>query len=468
MDKEAAKLKRYKEEPTTFFRDSWNGIYLWDKLNEVCNSVRVNRRTVVPSGHGIGKTFIAARIALWFLTCFPHSKVITTAPTWTQVEKLLWSEIATAYNSSSFVIGGRLLQTELKIDDDWFAIGISTNAPAADREFGAPKFQGFHAPSVLLIFDEAPGVEHAIYTSAESLMTGENARWLLIGNPTSPVGDFYDACKSPLWNKIKVSCFDHPNVQQGKLIVPGAVTKEWVEERREAWGETSPLWYAKVLGEFPPEGVDTLIPLLWAEACVGLDLPEEGGHKLGVDVARFGDDYTVLAEINGRTLLPLEAVNKKDTNWTIGRVKILDKRNTFDAVAVDDTGVGGGVTDGLEEGNIEVVPINFGEKAIDTDTFENRGTEIYWNLREAIRLKELSLPDDKQLINELCSRRFKYTRKGKIILESKDEYKKRTGGKSPDRADAVALAYSAGNFEDAPVITVVHSGRGYDDDDDDD
>lgn len=451
------------KQPTQFLREAWPKILLWDKLNEIAESVVNNKRTVVPSGHSIGKTFIASRLALWFLFNFYPAKVITTAPTWRQVEKLLWSEIAKGYNTSKFMLGGRLLQTELKLEEDWFAIGLSTNAPAADREFGATGFQGFHSENLLVILDEGPGVLHEIWVSVESLVTSPNNKILAIGNPSSPVGDFYDACKSPLWNKIKVSCFDHPNVKEGKIIIPGAVTKDWVEERRQEWGEQSPLWFAKVLGEFPPEGVDTLIPLVWAEACVGLDLPEEGGHKLGVDVARYGDDYTVLAEIVGKTLMPLEAVNKKDTNWTIGRITVLNKRRLFDAVSVDDTGVGGGVTDGLEEAGVEVVPVNNGERAIDTDTFENRGTEIYWNLREAIRQKELSLPDDKELLNQLCSRRFKYTRKGKIILESKDEYKKRTGGKSPDKADAVALALSAGNFEDSPVITIVSSGG--DDDD---
>ncbi len=443
------------KQPTQFLREAWPDIFLWQKLEEICQSIVDNPRTVVPSGHGVGKTFIAARIALWFLFNFYPSKVITTAPTFAQVEKLLWSEIAKGYNTAKFTLGGRLLQTELKIDEEWFAIGLSTNAPVADRQFGAARFQGFHSQHILGVFDEAPGIEHPIWVAMEGMMTGGYARMLAIGNPTSPTGDFYNACKSPLWHKITVSCFDHPNVTEEKIIVPGAVTKEWIDERREEWGEESPLWFAKVLGQFPPEGVDTLIPLMWAEACIGLELSNTGSRKLGIDVARYGDDSTVLATIEGQVLLPLEIVQKKDTSWTSGEAIRLNRAKKFDAIGVDDTGVGGGVTDALEDARLEVEHVNFGGSAIDKETFENRGTELWWNFREAVKNREISLPNDPALLNELCSRKYKNTRKGRIALESKDEYKKRTGLKSPDRADAVVIAYSAGFAEQSPTITII-------------
>ena len=165
---------------------------------------------------------------------------------------------------------------------------------------------------------------------------------------------------------------------------------------------------------------------------------------------------TVIAEFLGPQLNPLEAVNKKDTNWTIGRVK---RKNAeiaggYDAVGVDDTGVGGGVTDGLDDAEIDVEPFNFGASAQEDDKFENLKAEIYWNLREAIRDKKISLPDDKELVNQMCSIRYKFTRKGRIAIESKDDMKKR-GLKSPDRADAVAIAYSTGLLKEAPRITVI-------------
>ncbi|HEX5429870.1 MAG TPA: hypothetical protein VFX17_02190 [Patescibacteria group bacterium] len=438
-------------------KDIWPDIYLWDKLEEIAHAIVQNRRVVIPSGHGVGKSWLMARIVLWFLYCFPPAKVITTAPTWTQVESVLWSEIKKAYNTAHIPLDGRLLTTDLKIEDDWFALGFSTKGRASERDYGAPKFQGFHAKNLLVALDEGPGVEHDIWVAIEGLISATNNRVIAPGNPTSPTGDFYNACKSPLWTKINISCFDHPNVQTGKILVPGAVTREWVEERRQEWGEDSPLWQAKVLGQFPAEGTDTLIPLAWAEACVGLGLSREGLKTLGGDVARYGDDRTALARIYGQVALPIEAVNKKDTNWTTGRVISLNNTEKFDAIGVDDTGVGGGVTDALEDAGIDVEPFNFGANPYDTDTFENLKAEIYWNLREAIKNKTLELPDDKELINELCSIKFSYTRKGKIKIESKDDLKKR-GLRSPDKADALAIAYSAGRSLNEAKVSVITLG----------
>lgn len=428
-----------KEQPINFFKAAWPDIYLWDKLEEICFQIVKNRRVIVPSGHGIGKTWLLARIALWFLYCFYPSKVITSAPTWSQVELLLWSEIKNAYHTCQFPLGGRILETQLKIEEDWFAIGLSTRGKAKEREFGTPKFQGFHSENLLVLLDEAPGIEPEIWTSVETLITGTNNKIVAIGNPTSPSGKFYEACKSPLWRKIEISSFDHPNVKSGAIIIPGAVTKEWIEERQKEWGEDSPLWQAKVLGQFPDEGEDTLIPLSWAEACVGLNLGTQGDKRLGVDVARYGSDMTVFCIVLGQTVLPLESVNKKDTNFTIGRVKVLNNQHGFNQVGIDDSGVGGGVTDGLKESHKNIAAINFGESAIEDERFENRKAELFWVLRETIRDKQISLPDDKELINQLCSIKYSYNRKGKIKIESKDELKKR-GLKSPDKADALAIA----------------------------
>ncbi len=408
----------------------------------------------MPSGHGVGKTWLLARLALWFLYCHYPAKVITTAPTWTQVQMLLWSEIAKAHNTAQFELGGRLLSTDLKIEEDWFAIGFSTKGKAAEKEYGVPRFQGFHSENLLVLLDEAPGVEHEIWTSVETLITGVNNKIVAIGNPMSPSGDFYEACKSPLWKKVEISSFEHPNVKENKIIVPGAVTLEWIDERRQEWGEDSPLWISKVIGQFPVEGTDTLIPLSWAEACVGLELSEEGEKRLGIDVARYGGDQTVLCSIFGHVVRKLEAFNKKDTNFTIGRAKVLNNRDEFDAIGVDDTGVGGGVTDGLEDAGLEVQAENFGASAVEDDKFENRKAELYWNLREDIRDKKISLPDDKELVNQLCSIKYSYTRKGKIKIESKDDMKKR-GLKSPDRADALAIAWSAGRTKQAPEISII-------------
>jgi len=452
-------VTEWQNSPEKFFKDHWPDIFLWPKLYEILDALKNNRRVVVPSGHGVGKTWLMARIALWFLFSYAGAKVITTAPTWGQVENLLWSEIRKAYTDSKIPLGGRILNTEIKIAEDWFAVGFSTSGVASEREFGTPKFQGYHSENLLVLLDEAAGVKPEIWVSVDALVVGENNKVLAIANPTSPTGHFYEACKSPLWQKVQISCFDHPNIVENKVLVQGAVTREWIEERRIEWGIDSPLWKAKILGDFPDEGSDTLIPLSWLEACVGLDLPIEGAKRLGIDVARFGGDMTVLTTILGQVVQAQEAVNKKDTNWTVGRVIVLNKQDNFDYIGVDDTGVGGGVTDSLQDSGIDVDAMNFGSKAIEDDKFENLKAEIYWNLRQAIRDKLIELPNSRPLINQLASIKYGYTRQGRIKIESKDDMKKR-GLKSPDLADSLAIAYSAGREQTQPEITVVSVATG--------
>lgn len=441
-------MERWQSNPREFLKDNWPDLILWDKLDEIIDAFYKYQKIVVPAGHGVGKDWLLARLVLAFLYSYYPAKVITTAPTWTQVESILWGEIRKAHDTARYELGGRLLNTDLKIEADWFAIGFSTRGRKAGGEgqFGASKFQGFHSENLLVVLDEAPGIEHEIWVAVQSLVTGKNNRIVAVGNPTSPSGDFFDACKSPLWHKIHISCFDHPNVKTGRIVIPGAVTRDWIEDRRQEWGEDSPLWVAKVKGEFPAEGVDTLIPLAWAEACVGLDLPSKGLKKLGIDVARFGGDETVLMAKFGKVVKMLAAVNKKDTNWTIGRAISFHREFKFDSIGIDDNGVGGGVTDALTEKDLPVDPMIAQSSPIDSEQFENCSAEIAWNLRNEIKEKQISLPNDPVLINQLCSRRYKYNRKGKIVLESKDEMKKR-GLKSPDRADALAIANSAGRAE---------------------
>jgi hypothetical protein len=415
---------------------------LWEKQVEVAESVVGHKRVTVRSGHGVGKSWLMARLAIWFLTVFKPSKVITTAPTWTQVEKVLWGEISAAYRSSRIPLGGELLSTQWKIAEDCFALGISTREGVEQRDFGSTKLQGFHSPNLLVILDEAAGVPPETWTGATSLATGSNNRIVAIGNPASPSGPFYETFKSPIWHKIEISCLEHPNVTTGETVIPGAVTGDWVEERKAEWGENSPLFQAKVLGQFPVEGSDTLIPLSWVERAIGAKVAGDERKSIGCDVARFGEDETVIFKSLGNTYELVESVNKRATNETAGRLVLAAKDAGAEFVAVDDTGVGGGVTDMLREQGMSVVPVNFGAVAEDPERFANLKAEIFWNLREDFEKSRISVPDDAVLMNQIASIRYSLTSKGQIKIESKDEAKKR-GLRSPDRADALAICHYA-------------------------
>jgi phage terminase large subunit len=426
-------VKACQANPAFFIQNVLGNPLTWQQL-AVCNSVNKHRRTAVPSGHGTGKTYLAARLALQRLFAFgPKSKVITTAPTWTQVEKLLWKELRSAYKSRLYPLGGTLNLTELTIDDDWFALGISTN--------DTHRFQGFHAPFVTIILDEATGVDPLIWEAAEGLAIGPNDKFLAIGNPTDPSSDFKRVCDSPLWNVVRLNSEEHPNVVTGEIVVPGAVTREWIEERLiEYGGRDTALYRARVLGLFPEQGDDMLISLADVErAQFRWSQPVGEPASLGADIARFGSDETVEIEIyeDGNIAMPKTHVGQ-DTMATAGSVKA----NGAKRKAVDDAGLGGGVTDRLRELGIAVIAYNAGESPLDKERFLNRRAETWWMIREALKADEINLPPDNKLAADLTNIKYSYTSKGQIKLESKEEVKKRLG-RSPDRGDALAIALFA-------------------------
>lgn len=420
--------------------------YLTPQQRKIILSVRDNRRTAAPSGHGIGKTYLAACIVLWFLFSFPGAKILTTAPTWFQVENLLWREVRRILTTSLLSSFCRASLTGINLSEDWFAIGLSTNDPT--------RFQGIHAPHVLIVFDEATGVAPDIWDAAEGVAVGTHDRFLGIGNPTDPTSEFKRKCDSPLWNVIHLSAEDHPNVVENREIVPGAVTRDWIDERLvEYGGKDTPLYRARVLGLFPEQGDDMLISLADVErAQKRWHKPSGQIEAMGVDVARFGSDETVEIDIfeHGYVGEP-QAFRGQNTMETAGRVKA----STAPRKAVDDSGLGGGVTDRLKEQDVDVIPYIAGEKAFDPERFLNRRAETWWMIREMLKKDELHLPPDNRLAADLTNIKFAYTSRGQIKLESKDDIKKRLG-RSPDRGDALAIALAALHY---PVFTVTDYER---------
>lgn len=427
-------------------------VHLWSKQKEVIQSVMMNRRTVVRSGHGIGKTFAAGVLTLLFLIYKQPSKIITTAPTWYQVKDLLWSEINYLYKTQCAFLNYDILQTRLTIRDDWFAIGLSPKESV--------NFQGFHQKHVLIVIDESPGVRREIFEGAETLMASGDAHMFQIGNPVEASGHFYDAFRDPEYEKFHVSCFDTPNFTNESVpdeIRAKLVTKEWVEEKRKQWGEDSPLWQSRVLGDFPTASEDQLISLSWAEEATRRELPLVGEKRLGIDVARFGDDKTVYSYLQGDFLKEIIRESKKDTMQIAGKAKTIAEKENIETILVDDVGVGGGVTDRLREQDIRVIPVNGGESAIEKEKFFNRRTEIWWNMRDWIK-DTGQIPNDSDLFADLTAPKFFYTSKGQIRLESKDEIKKRIG-RSPDFGDSLAIALAAPKRTKLELIDWADSAR---------
>ncbi len=450
---DACRLRERMRDDPVFFCRHVLGIRPWQRQREVLRALRDHERVAVRSGHGTGKSFIAAAATLWFLYAHYPAKVITTAPTWNQVRQILWSEIRRLHSASRVPLGGRVLEERIRLGDDAFAIGISTDE--------AERFQGFHAESVLVILDEAPGVREEIWEAAQTLLTGRTGRLLAIGNPTRPTGSFYEAFAAGSgWAQVRISCLDAPNVRFGRPIFPRLVTRDWVEGRRRDWGEDTALWRSRVLGEFPEDAQSLLIPRKWAESAFDtnistdaqmLQLLEQAGVgselRLGVDVAREGADATVFLIRDGERVLWAQEARGWSTMEVAGRVRdlIREYRLLPEQVFIDDTGLGAGVTDRLREQEMPVNAVIAAGRADDPEHFLNVRAESSWRMREALNPEGrigLRLPAAlKDLGRELAALTYEFTSTGAIKIVDKVSLRGRLSG-SPNYADALALTYA--------------------------
>jgi hypothetical protein len=255
LKKREANAARYVSDPVGWVRDVL-GEHLWSKQREVIESVRDHRHTAVPSAHDTGKSFVASRAVAWWLSVHPPGTafVVTTAPTFHQVRAILWREINRAHAAGH--LRGETNQTEWWQDGELVAFG---RKPA---DYDESAFQGIHARYVLIVLDEAGGIPEQLYTAAETLATNEHSRILAIGNPDSPLTMFKRVCDLDLWNVIPINGLESPNfttefedegvpAEQVEFLRDVLVSPTWVNERRDEWGDSSNLWQAKVLGQFP-------------------------------------------------------------------------------------------------------------------------------------------------------------------------------------------------------------------------
>ncbi len=426
-------------------------VELWSKQREVLEALSDHRRVAVKSGNGLGKGFSAAVAILWFLCCNDPSVVLSTAPTFRQVRHVLWREVHRLYRRARYSPGGKLLETRLELSDRRFALGLSADS--------GEEFQGFHSPNMLIVVDEAEGVEETIYEAIEAVMTSENCRLLLIGNPTTMSGTFRRAFYEDreLYHTVTISALESPNVTEGRMVFRGLTSRRWVEERKKVWGEENPIYQARVLGEFPDQAEDTLISLSRIEAGMtarplasnGEEPPEapegDGGEETGpvviaVDVARFGSDKSVILRRRGPVVEEIKAYRGLDTMKLAGHVADAIKRWEPDEVVLDEVGIGAGVLDRLREQGYRVQGVNVGRPARDSEHYANLRAEGYWNLRQLFLDGALEIPVDNDLVGQLAALRYSFNSTGQVLMESKEEMRHR-GVPSPDKADALMMAF---------------------------
>ncbi len=429
--------------PVEFAREVLE-VGLWGKQEETLAALPQYQRVAVKSGNGLGKGYCAAVAVLWFLHTHSPATVLSTAPTFRQVRHILWRQIHLLYRPHAQILGGKMLDTRWELAEDRYAMGLSADS--------ADQFQGFHSPNMFIVVDEAEGVDEEIYEAIEAIMTAEAPRLLLIGNPTTTSGVFRRAFyeERRLYHNITISALDSPNVLAGGVVIPGLASAQWVQERREVWGEDNPLYRARVLGEFPDQAEDTLIKLSDIEKAArhpGFDAGEDSAPELetaevvlSVDVARFGSDRSVILRRRGNTVEDIRTFQNMDTMRLTGWIANAIREFQPDRVYVDEVGVGAGVVDRLREQGLRVHGVNVARPARQKQLFANLRAQGYWGLRELFAAGAVSIPQDSQLMGELAALRYSFDSQGRVLLESKDDMRRR-GIPSPDKADALMLAF---------------------------
>lgn len=441
----AEKLRRaqFKIDPAYWLKKKLKE-HFWSKQKAIADSVVVNRYTAVQSCHDVGKSFSAARIAAWWLDTHKPGEafVVSTAPTFAQVRTILWREIGQAHRKGD--LPGRVNQTEWYINDEIVGFG---RKPA---DYDPAAFQGIHARYVLVILDEACGIPEALWDAADTLVTNDDSRILAIGNPDDPMSHFSKVCAPGSgWNVLTISAFDSPNFT-GEVVPEGVqhllISPVWVEEREARWGKKSPLYISKVLGEFPEDAENGVIPLSWIRRCQEV-IPEGEEICLGLDVgASVGGDETVCRETIG---------NKPGREWTmrsdeaeeiVGMAIKAIHESGATSIKVDTIGVGWAIGGWLETRRKEgvhkarVIKVNVATKSSEPKRFANLRSQLWWNVRELIEHEALALGDlDDETIGELIAPKYALNSTGLVVVEPKDETKKRIE-RSPDHADALLLA----------------------------
>jgi len=456
-DPVADRVECWRNEPAEFIWDVL-GCRLTDQQKLVLDAIVANKRVAVRSGNGLGKTHLAACAILWYLYT-RESFILSTGPTASHVRTHLWGNVRKLWNGARIPLGGELLTTAIRLAPYWEAIGVATSDPS--------NFQGGHAENLMLVFDEAQAVDPEFWEAAESMMSGKNARWLVIGNPLEAKGEFYRAFRKPEeWTPVTLSALEHPNYKMKEEVIPGATTYEWVEERRIGWGERDPRFIARVLGEFPEAGDDRIVPVGYLDRCANEDGGDEGeGVHLGVDVARFGADETVIAVVEDNVLQREIRLANLDGNQVAGHVIKVAQKNGIrksDAmrIHVDVIGIGASAVDALKDSGWKVDPVDFSssQRGIYGDEcgpmeFANLRAEMYWAARELLRLKLACVPRKYgSTWEELSEGGYSYDRKGRLLVEPKKDIKKRLG-RSPDGADAFVLSL-ARNKRRVPQIYI--------------
>lgn len=433
----------YAKEVLLFTPDDWQ--------KKVFDDITEHNRVTVRSGQGVGKTGLEAAVLLWFLTCFSFPRIVATAPTKQQLHDVLWSEVA-KWQSRSPLLTEILKWTKTYIymkgyEKRWFAVARTATKPE--------NMQGFHEDNMLFIVDEASGVADPIMEAILGTLSGKNNKLLMCGNPTKLSGVFYDSHTKDR-SSYRVHKVNAENSER--------TNKENIESLKRKYGAESNVVRVRVYGEFPEAEDDVFISLQLLENSVNTEITKGliESIDIGCDVARFGDDKTVIGYKINEQVKFYKKIQGQNTMRTAADIALLgekliqkNKFNGYIPVKVDDGGVGGGVVDRLRQIKqsepsrfewMEVFPVQFGQP-IKHRYFYDSTTAMMGTVKQLLnpydeggkpKPIELIIPNDDDLIGQLSSRKYTINERSKMVVESKKAMKAR-GLPSPDEADCLLL-----------------------------
>lgn len=486
-------LNSWRADWNRFVRDAL-GVTLDREQQDILSSVQFNPRTSVASGTARGKDFVAACAAISFLYLTPrwntrrelveNTKVALTAPTDRQVKNIMMPEVSRLFNRArqrGIILPGRLNSYDIRTDnEEWFLTGFKAD------EHNHEAWSGFHAVHTMFIITEATGIGDDTFGAIEGNLQGDS-RILLVFNPNTPVGYAARSQRGNRWAKFRLNSLTAPNVIEKRIAIQGQVNYEWVVDKVEQWCtpisaedreeelddfEFEGQWYRpedlfrkKVLGKFPKVSDDVLIPHQWIESAQerwklaqGKEPVSDEIRLLGVDVAGMGRDSTCFCERKGKWVAEMQSRNsggQADHMAVAGDIAARRRRHPRMVVSIDTIGEGAGVFSRCLELDDKryIISCKYSEgaKQFDRDLsditgqyrFTNMRAYLFWCVRDWLNPKNETgamLPPDNQLLEEATEIRWSFRSDGKIIIEPKEDIKKRLG-RSTDKFDALANTF---------------------------
>lgn len=496
-------MPEYQDDPVGFGQQELGHDYP-DDIKAVMHSVLECEVTVAKSANGVGKSFSAADIAIWFHKAFPNSQVFTAAaPPESNLKNILWGSIGTIVEDHPELLQGKIqgLRIERKKEEFITGLTIPTQGTAHTRE---AKFSGKHAPHILFIVDEGDAVPDECYKGIESCMSGGFARLLVMFNPRFKQGAVYRMIRDRQANVIQLNAFNHPNVISGKDVFPGAVTRQKVGWRVHHWCRhvnyeerivnnpeyfelpeclvgfqpeekdgrllpplkagyykvIEPEFYYMVLGEYPATDIYRLIPesdvlaarARWDEHVRrhgGKEIPPAGFHGIGgLDPAELGPDDSVLCKRYGGFVKTFDSWGGVDVIITGDRGHDLAGEHALTAVCVDGNGVGAGVAPHMRRLGTKSFAFKTQQRP-DTGQTTEQGEfallrdQLAWAVREWLRTDPgAMLPPDDELGEELLCATYETRKTDRKIKVIGKHKMKDLLKRSPGKFDSLCLTFA--------------------------